>query len=236
MNRYLLSEPAAADATPTRVPIDSRVGIYRRGDGSKMIIAETDSERIDLGVRDPTVSRKSEGRPPVELSPISRGISVRNHGSTNPVSLSTNLRTHTLTAGDAAAITDDCRLTIGISLTLQATVEPAGGRQTGHSANQPDGVRPAAHARALADALRAASGDSTAEARRVIAELQAFLESHPLDGEGYEAVSERVEQISRRLDAKADGLHQTTGLDAEWQAELTAVSDRIEGLYARGSG
>ncbi|WP_379725896.1 hypothetical protein [Halonotius sp. GCM10025705] len=235
MKRYLLSDPASEDATPTRVPIDSRVGIYRLGDGSKTIVAETDGQRVDLGVRDATVSRKTEGRPPVELSPISRGISVRNHGSTNPVSLSTNLRTHTLTAGDAAAITDDCRLTIGISLTLQATVEREGSQRS-PAAEQAAGVSPAAHARTLANALRAASTDSVAESRSVIAELQSFLASHPLDSSDYEEIHARVEQIERRLDSKAGGLHHTEELDEEWQSELSALSDRIEGLYARASG
>ena len=235
MKRYLLSDPASEDATPTRVPIDSRVGIYRLGDGSKTIVAETDGQRVDLGVRDATVSRKTEGRPPVELSPISRGISVRNHGSTNPVSLSTNLRTHTLTAGDAAAITDDCRLTIGISLTLQATVEREGSQRS-PAAEQAAGVSPAAHARTLANALRAASTDSVAESRSVIAELQSFLASHPLDSSDYKEIKARVEQIERRLDSKAGGLHHTEELDEEWQAELAALSDRIEGLYARASG
>jgi len=235
MNRYLLSDPASENATPTRVPIDSRVGIYRLGDGSKTIVAETEGQRVDLGVRDATVSRKTEGRPPVELSPISRGISVRNHGSTNPVSLSTNLRTHTLTAGDAAAITDDCRLTIGISLTLQATVEREGSQRS-PAAEQAAGVSPAAHARTLANALRAASTDSVAESRSVIAELQSFLASHPLDSSDYKEINARVEQIERRLDSKAGGLHHTEELDEEWQAELAALSDRIEGLYARASG
>jgi|GEM_PF-2089660 len=234
MNRYLLSDPASENATPTRVPIDSRVGIYRLGDGSKTIVAETEGQRVDLDVRDATVSRKTEGRPPVELSPISRGISVRNHGSTNPVSLSTNLRTHTLTAGDAAAITDDCRLTIGISLTLQATVEREGSQRG--SAAESAGVSPAAHARTLANALRAASTDSVAESRSVIAELQSFLGAHPLESSDYEEIHARVEQIERRLDSKASGLHQTEELDDEWQAELAALSDRIEGLYARASG
>lgn len=235
MKRYLLSDPASEDATPTRVPIDSRVGIYRLGDGSKTIVAEADGQRVDLGVRDSTVSRKTEGRPPVELSPISRGISVRNHGSTNPVSLNTNLRTHTLTAGDAAAITDDCRLTIGISLTLQVTVEHEGS-QSRSTAEQSTGVSPAAHARTLANALRAASDDSVEESRKVIAELQTFLGAHQLDSSDYEEVRTRVEKVERRLDSKADGLHQTEKLDEEWQAELAVLSDRIEGLYARASG
>lgn len=229
MNRYLLSEPTAPDAETTRVPINSRVGIYRRGDGSKTIVAETDDEQIDLGVRDATVSRKTNGRPPVALSPISRGISVRNHGSTNPVTLSTTLQTHKLTAGDAAAITDDCRLAIGLSLTLQATVEGGGGG----SAQRSPGVRPAAHARTLANALRTASEDSVAETRGVIGELQTFLEEQPLDGSEYEAVCAEIDRIERRLESKAGGLHRTESLDAEWQSELAVVSDRIESIYAR---
>ena len=234
MKRYLLSDPASEDATPTRVPIDSRVGIYRLGDGSKTIVAETEGQRVDLAVRDATVSRKTDGRPPVELSPISRGISVRNHGSTNPVSLSTNLRTHTLAAGDAAAVTDDCRLAVGISLTLQATVEHEGSQRS-PAAEQTGGVSPAAHARTLANALRAASTDSVAESRSVVAELRSFLDSHQLDSSEHEAVQRRVEQIERRLESKAGGLHHTEELDEEWQAELTTLSDRIEGLYARAS-
>jgi len=229
MNRYLLSEPTAADGATTRVSIDSRVGIYRRGDGSKAIVAETDDEQIDLGVRDATVSRKTNGRPPVALSPISRGISVRNHGSTNPVTLSTNLRTHKLDAGDAAAITDDCRLTIGLSLTLRATVEGEGGRQDGRSA----GVRPAAHARTLANSLRTASDESVAETRGVISELRTFLKEHPLERSEYEAVCAQIDRIERRLESKADGLHRTESLDEEWQSELSVVSDRVESIYAR---
>jgi hypothetical protein len=233
MNRYLLSEPTAANGDTTRVPIDSRVGIYRRGDGSKAIVAETADEQIDLGVRDATVSRKTNGRPPVALSPISRGISVRNHGSTNPVTLSTNLRTHKLTAGDAAAITDDCRLTIGLSLTLRATVEGGGGRQDGQA--RPAGVRPAAHARTLANTLQAASEDSVAETRGVISELRTFLKEHPLERSEYEAVCSQVDRIEQRLESKAGGLHRTESLDEEWQSELAVVSDRIESIYARSS-
>ena len=232
MNRYLLSEPTAANGDTTRVPIDSRVGIYRRGDGSKAIVAETADEQIDLGVRDATVSRKTNGRPPVALSPISRGISVRNHGSTNPVTLSTNLRTHKLTAGDAAAITDDCRLTIGLSLTLRATVEGGSGRD-GQARSA--GVRPAAHARTLANTLRAASDDSVAETRGVINELRTFLQEHPLESSEYEAVCTQVDRIEQRLESKAGGLHRTESLDEEWQSELAVVSDRIESIYARSS-
>jgi len=230
MNRYLLSEPTAADGETTRVSIDSRVGIYRRGDGSKAIVAETADEQIDLGVRDATVSRKTNGRPPVALSPISRGISVRNHGSTNPVTLSTNLRTHKLTAGDAAAITDDCRLTIGLSLTLRATVEGVSGRE-GQARSA--GVRPAAHARTLANALRTASEDSVAETRGVISELRTFLQEHPLERAEYESVCAQVDRIEQRLESKASGLHRTEHLDEEWQSELAVVSDRIESIYAR---
>lgn len=230
MNRYLLSEPTAADGETTRVSIDSRVGIYRRGDGSKAIVAETADEQIDLGVRDATVSRKTNGRPPVALSPISRGISVRNHGSTNPVTLSTNLRTHKLNAGDAAAITDDCRLTIGLSLTLRATVEGVSGRE-GQARSA--GVRPAAHARTLANALRTASEDSVAETRGVISELRTFLQEHPLERAEYESVCAQVDRIEQRLESKASGLHRTEHLDEEWQSELAVVSDRIESIYAR---
>ena len=232
MNRYLLSEPTAGDASTTRVPIDARVGIYRVGDGSKTIVAETDDKRIDLGVRDATVSRKRDDRPPVTLSPISRGISVRNHSSTNPVTLSTNLRTHKLTADDAAAITDDCRLTIGLSLTLRATVEGGDDQPTQQSA----GVRPAAHARTLANALRAASEDSVAETRGVMTELQTFVQEHPLESAAYETVCEQIDRINRRLESKANGLHRTESLDQEWRSELSVVSDRIESVYARSDG
>ena len=93
----------------------------------------------------------------------------------------------------------------------------------------------AAHARTLANALRAASTDSVAESRSVVAELRSFLDSHQLDSSEHEAVQRRVEQIERRLESKAGGLHHTEELDEEWQAELTALSDRIEGLYARAS-
>lgn len=224
MNRYVLP----AGAADQRVPIGDPVGIYRLGNGSYTIVAETADRLVDLGVKDATVSRKQGGQPPVELAPTSRGISVRNHGSTNPVTLRTNLTEQQLSRGETATVTDDCRIEVGIGVELQATVER---EDSPKAADAEKSVSPARHAHLLAERLRTASDDSVTAARKAVSELESFLASHPLDDEEYDRICEKLNRISTRLETKTRGLHHTETLDTEWQRELALVSDRIERLY-----
>jgi exonuclease VII small subunit len=237
MNRYLL--PKDDDGTGTakrRIPIESPVGIYRIGNGTYTIVAETAEDLIDLGVKDSTVSRKTAGQPPVELAPTSRGISVRNHGSTNPITLRTKIKAKQLRIGESANVTDDCFVQVGINVELQATVEQHGGGESGSelaAAGRQNGVSPAAHAKTIADNLRNASQGSVTDARKVVDDMQTFVADHPIDDDRYEQICENLEQITARLESKAKGLHNTETLDPEWQAELQQLSDRIEQLYVR---
>ena len=183
MNRYLL--PKDDDGTGTakrRIPIESPVGIYRIGNGTYTIVAETAEDLIDLGVKDSTVSRKTAGQPPVELAPTSRGISVRNHGSTNPITLRTKIKAQQLRIGESANVTDDCFVQVGINVELQATVEQHGGGESGSelaAAGRQNGVSPAAHAKTIADNLRNASQGSVTDARKVVDDMQTFVADHP---------------------------------------------------------
>jgi len=243
MNRYLLPTGEASEAaTASRVPIESPVGIYRTGDGTYRVVAETADGLIDLGVKDATVSRKTAGQPPVELAPTSKGISVRNHGSTNPVTLRTTVKEQELRIGEAAQITDDCFIEVGIGVELQATVER--GEESlsthdleadldEHGARDVRGVSPAAHARTLAANLRNASQGSVTDCRKVVDELRTFVADHPVDDDEYDQVRADLDRIIARLESKANGLHRTETLDDEWQDDLDLLSDRIERLYVR---
>lgn len=223
MNRYVLP----TDADNRRVQISDPVGIYRVGDGSYTVVAETAEGLVDLGIKDATVSRKTGGQPPVELTPTSRGITVRNNASKNPVTLRTKLTEQQLSAGETATVVDDCRIEVGIGVELQATVEEKNGS---HSAAA-GAVTPTRHANLLADQLRTASAESVTDTRQAVSELSSFLSSHPLENPEYKRLCEKLQQIAIRLETKSTGLHQTETLDAEWQRELELVSDRIERLY-----
>ncbi|TQQ79925.1 hypothetical protein EGH24_10610 [Halonotius terrestris] len=237
MNRYLLPTGDTSESSDApRVPIENAVGIYRIGNGTYTVVAETADEILDLGVKDATVSRKTAGQPPVELAPTSRGISVRNHGSTNPLTLRTNIKEQQLRIGESATVTDDCFIQVGISVELQATVE-AGTDSVSVSELEAkldeSGVSPAAHARILANNLRNASQSSVTEVRKVIGELGTFVAEHPVNDDEYAQVRSDIEQITTRLESKARGLHNTDTLDAEWQQDIDLLSDRIERLYVR---
>lgn len=223
MNRYVLP----TDADDRRVQISDPVGIYRVGDGSYTIVAETADGLVDLGVKDATVSRKTGDRVPVELAPTSRGITVRNNASTNPVTLRTNLTEQQLSTGETATVVDDCRIEVGIGVELQATVED----KNGSPSTAAGAVTPTRHANLLADQLRTASTQSVTDTRQAVSELNSFLTAHPLDNTEYDRLCEKLQQIATRLEAKSTGIHQTETLDAEWQRELELVSDRIERLY-----
>jgi len=237
MNRYLLpADDANAGTATRRVPIESPVGIYRIGNGTYTVVAETADDLLDLGVKDATVSRKTAGQPPIELAPTSRGIGVKNHGSTNPITLRTTMKEQELRIGESAHVDDDCFIQIGINVELQATVEsdePASSGTKQAAQQGQAGVSPAAHARTIATNLRNASDGSVEEARAVVDELRTFVADHPLDNRKYEEVCAKLDQITARLESKATGLHNTDTLDTEWQAELEQLSDRIEHLYIR---
>lgn len=244
MKSYLTPKRDATHAeTVRRIPINGPVGLYRLDDGSHAVIAETDDETIELGVRDAAVSRKKGGSAPVELLPDARGIRVRNQNSKNPVSVKTNLREQQLAEGENTVIKDDCIIEIGITTEIRATVErdrntlskeelkeELGMEQEG---DVMEGVSPTAHARAIAVNLRKATNESVPECRKYATELKNFVAEHEVEDPDYEPVLDELQQVTKRLENKSSGALRGSGIDEEWNEEIDLLADRVEKLYGR---
>jgi hypothetical protein len=244
MKSYLTPKRDAAHAeTVRRVPINGPVGIYRRDDGSHSVLAETDDEIIELGVRDAAVSRKKSGSSPVELLPDARGVRIRNQNSKNPVSVKTNLGEQQLAEGENTVIDDDCIIELGITTEIRATVErdrdtlskeelqeKLGMEQEG---DVMQGVSPTAHARAIAVNLRKATNESVPECRKYATELKNFVAEHEVDDPDYESVFDQLQQVTTRLETKSSGALRGSGIDDEWKEEIDLLADRVEKLYGR---
>jgi len=124
MKRYLIPIQHADQAeTVQRIPIEEvPVGIYRLDNDTYDVVAEANGRTIELGVQDAGVSRKHNGNPPVELTPTSHGIYVKNLTSTNPISIQTNPGKTELEKGESVEITDDCIIELGIGVHIRAAV------------------------------------------------------------------------------------------------------------------
>lgn len=244
MKSYLTPKRDATHAeTVRRIPINGPVGLYRLDDGSHAVIAETDDETIELGVRDAAVSRKKGGSAPVELLPDAHGIRVRNQNSKNPVSVKTTLREQQLAEGENTVIKDDCIIELGITTEIRATVErdrntlskeelkeKLGMEQEG---DVMEGVSPAAHARAIAVNFRKATNESVPECRKYATELKNFVAEHEVEDPDYEPVLDELQQVTKRLENKSSGALRGSGIDEEWNEEIDLLADRAEKLYGR---
>jgi len=245
MKRYLTPiRDAAAAETVRRVPIDEPVGVYRRDDGSHAVVAETTDEVVELGIRDAAVSRKHDGRAPVELASDRRGVRVRNAGSKNPVSVRTNLGEQRLATDEETVVTGDCVIELGITTEIRASVERD--RDTlsrdelaemlamEADGDAVEGVSPAIHAQMTATALRKAGDESVTECRKVITELRNFVAEHQVDDPDYEDVVDTVDRVERRLENASDNrLLDGDSLDEERKEDLDLLADRVEKLYGR---
>jgi len=244
MKSYLTPKRDATHAeTVRRIPINGPVGLYRLDDGSHAVIAETDDETIELGVRDAAVSRKKGGSAPVELLPDARGIRVRNQNSKNPVSVKTNLREQQLAEGENTVINDDCIIELGITTEIRATVERDRNTLSKEELKQElgmeregdvmEGVSPTAHARAIAVNLRKATNESVPECRKYATELKNFVAEHEVEDPDYEPVLDELQQVTKRLENKSSGALRGSGIDEEWNEEIDLLADRVEKLYGR---
>lgn len=244
MKSYLTPKRDATHAeTVRRIPINGPVGLYRLDDGSHDVIAETDNETIELGVRDAAVSRKKGGSAPVELLPDARGIRVRNQNSKNPVSVKTNLREQQLAEGENTVIKDDCIIELGITTEIRATVERDGNTLSKEELKEKlgmeqegdvmQGVSPTAHARAIAVNLRKATNESVPECRKYATELKNFVAEHEVEDPDYEPVLDELQQVTKRLENKSSGALRGSGIDEEWNEEIDLLADRVEKLYGR---
>jgi hypothetical protein len=228
-----------------RVSIHGPVGIYRRDDGSHAVVAETEGEVIDIGVRDAGVSRKEGGTSPVELAPSSQGIRVWNHGSKNPITLKTNLGEQQLRSGENTVMMAGGVLELGFTTDVRITVEreqdtlskteleeKLGMEEDGDVVK---GVSPADHAQAITVNLRKASHESVTECRKFAVELENFVTEHEVDDTDYEVVLDELERITERLENKSSGMLRDSNLDEEWVEEIELITDRVEKLYTRTS-
>lgn len=244
MKSYLTPKRDAAHTeTVRRIPINGPVSIYRRDDGSHSIMAETEDEVIELGVRDATVSRKKSELPPVELLPDARGVRIRNQNNKNPVRVKTNLGEQQLGEKESTVIDDDCIIELGFTTEIRATVErdrntlskeeleeELGMKQEGDIMQ---GVSPTAHVHAIAVNLRKAANESVPECRKYAIELKNFVAEHEVDDSDYEPVFDELQRVTTRLETKASGALRGSGVDDEWKEEIDLLADRVEKLYGR---
>lgn len=248
MRSYLTPKLDADDAkTVRRVPIEDPVAVFRRGDDSYSVVAETPETTVDLGIQDAAVSRKKNGEPPVELTPEKSGVRVRNWTSRNPISISAGVRDYELQKGDSELITNDCTLQLGIATELRVTVDQDHGTLSqgeleeilGMKQQQDgavvEGVSPAAHVRAVSVNLRKARNESVLECRKFVTELQNFTADHPVDDPDYDGVCKQLTKLSDRLEAKSSGPLKGSELDQEWKERLEYIADRTEKIYSRST-
>jgi len=248
MQSYLTPKLDAGDTkTVRRVPIEDPVAVFRRGDNSYSVVAETPETTVDLGIQDAAVSRKKNGEPPVELVPEKAGVRVRNWGSRNPITVSTGVGDNELQTGDSELITNDCIIRLGIAAELRVTVDQDRGtlshgeleEMLGMKQQQGgavvEGVSPAAHVRAVSMNLKKARNESVLECRKFVTELQNFTADHPVDDSDYDDVCEQLTRLADRLEAKSSGPLKGSGLDEEWKERLELIADRTEKIYSRST-
>lgn len=246
MRSYLAPKRDAADAESVRrVPIEGPVGVYRREGNDYAVVAESPETTVALGIRDAAVSRKRDGEPPVEFVPNGQAIRIHNRSSRNPISVATGAGELILSEGESERVRDDCTVELGIATELRVSVERNRdtlskdelddllGMQQRRGGAVMEGVSPAAHVRAVAENLRKASDESVAECRKFATELQNFVADHPVEDPDYDDVSEALDQIVERLEAKSTGPLRGSGLDEQWRDELEVLADRVEKLYNR---
>lgn len=110
-----------ADGT---VVIDDRVLVYRQPDGTASVVAERDGEVVSLGLRDRTVSRRTNDAGEatyVEFFTENDQLYVCDHGSRNPTVLRDGLGEIELDDGTRYPLERDCTIELGYA--AEVTVE-----------------------------------------------------------------------------------------------------------------
>ena len=242
MRRYLTpKQDVSKTEIVKQIQIEDPVGLYRQDDGSHRVVAETVDEVVDLGIRDAAVSRKRDGKAPVRVKPVRRGIELINQDSTNPVTVRQPGQETTLNRDDQLTVTDNCIIELGFSTEIRMTAEPDSQTLSKDELedvfdmavtdNQVRGVSPAAHAATLARSLRQSKSTSVVEVQKIVVEMRNFVEEHTVDDPDYDAVVDELRQLTDELDAKVSGPLRGTGLDEQRQDELELIADRVERLY-----
>lgn len=105
------------------LPVGSGIAVYRDPGETQQVLAATQHGEVRLGVTDVTVSRKSDGEPPIVIDRHSAALEVRNNGNSNALVVSMGGREFELEEGQAKRIKRDAEIAIGYQTTLLLEVE-----------------------------------------------------------------------------------------------------------------
>lgn len=100
---------------------------------------------------------------------------------------------------------------------------------------RPQQVALADHAKALSTLLRRNRDRSVAASHEAVLDAQHFLEAYPIEDPDYSALREELGDTATRLETKQSGLLHGSGMDEQWQDQLSMIATRLERLYQRGS-
>jgi hypothetical protein len=246
MEAYL--SPIGSDADDLRrIVIEDSIGVYRDGND---IVATVEGQSLDLGIRDPTVSRRKDGSSPVQFFLQNGQAVIKNAGNTNGVTIDTGIRTISVDSGATRSLVQDCTVEIGFNTKLQLSIEKEDATDRRNTLSVQElqeklgieeqdgvisGVDPAAHVRSVTTNLRReAQREATNECLKFANELDDFVEQRPTKDDAYDEIQSELSKIVNGLERKLrrESL-KGTGLDAEWQERIERVTQRIENMYAR---
>lgn len=113
--------------TDAKVPVDSRIELYRDPDESHRVYAKKGDRTHNLGLSDGTVSRLKNGTPPVVIEPRESHIEIHNKRNTNGVTVEYKQRDGRteLDRGQVETIEETARIEIGYRAVLRIQVKRA---------------------------------------------------------------------------------------------------------------
>lgn len=246
MEAYL--SPIGSDADDLRrIVIEDSIGVYRDGND---VVATVKGEPLNLGIRDPTVSRIKNGSPPVRFYLRDGDAVVENAGNTNGVTIDTGVRTISVESGATRSLAQDCTIEIGFNTKLQLSIEKEEVTERRNTLSIQElqeklgieeqggvisGVDPAAHVQSVTTNLRReARREETNECLKFANELADFVEQRPVEDDAYDEVQSELGKVVNGLERKLTRRSlKGTGLDEKWQNRIEHVTERIENMYAR---
>lgn len=229
------------------IPREHSVGVYRSGDGYDLYADKLDGTQ-ELGIRDPTVSSKKGGSPPVKFQLVGDGVEIRNHSeATNAITVLAGREGVKIPPGDRMRVTDSGKVEIGFNASVRLTIEsrktlgPDEIEELIESVQPPKNGRSdrpthAAYARSVATNLRKASSEAPNECLKFATDLHNFLKENPVDADEYEHVTTELDRLVHKLETKvsADALDGSS-LDDEQQDRIDRIAHRVTTIYAEST-
>jgi len=114
---------SVVDSDSGAIRVDSRMEIFRALDGHQKVLIRADGNETDLGVRDATVSRLKNDRPPIVLEPRQSCIEVHNRRNTNGVTVVCNDDRTELDEGQMIMVDDSSKIGVGYQTEFWLRVE-----------------------------------------------------------------------------------------------------------------